>query len=66
MKIQEAKSNNVEIAEKKEKQYVTQIIYTNRGYLPTTVTPDSDFTDKPVFQYVLIAGNTFIDVDDCK
>ena len=51
--------------EKKEKQYVRQIIYTNQGHLPTKVTPDINFADKPVVQYdVPVVENIF--VDDCK
>ena len=49
LKIQEATSN-VAITEKKEKQCVRQIIYTNQGHLPKKGTPDIDFMDEPVFQ----------------
>ena len=37
--------NDVLIIEKKGKQYVRQIIYTNQGYLPTNVDPVINFTD---------------------
>ena len=37
--------NDVLIIEKKGKQYVRKIIYTNQGYLPTKVDPVINFTD---------------------
>ena len=39
---------SVVISEKKVKQYIRQIKYTNQGHLPTKVTPDIDFTDELV------------------
>ena len=64
-KMQEAMLKSLVIAEKKEKQYVRQIICTNQGHLPTKVTPVIYFTHEPVIQWdVPVAENTF--VDDCK
>ena len=41
-------NKSVAITEKKVKQYIRQIKYTNQGHLPTKVTPDIDFTDELV------------------
>ena len=51
-------TSNVSITEKKENQYVCQIIYIDkgRGHLPTKVIPDIDFTDKPVVQCDVSVG----------
>ena len=48
LKIQEATSKSVVITEKKGKQHVRQITYTNQGHLHTKVTHVIDFTDKSV------------------
>ena len=65
LKIQEATSKSVAVTEKKGKQYVGHIVHTNQGHLPTKVTPDIDFTDKPVIRCdVPVVENTF--VNDCK
>ena len=60
LKIQKTMSKNVAITEKKGKQYVKQIIYTNQGHLPTKVTPLIEFKDESVIQCnVPIVENTF-------
>ena len=60
--MQEATSKKVPMTEKKGKQYVRQIIYTNQGHSHTKVTPVIDFTGEPVIQCdVLVAENTFVD-----
>ena len=62
MKIQEATLKDVAISERKEKQYIRQIMYTNQEHLPTKVTPDLDFSDEPIVQYdVPVIENTFAD-----
>ena len=63
-KFENAK-NEVLITEKKGKQYVRQIIYTNQEYLPTKVDPVINYTDELVIEWdVLVVESTF--VDDCK
>ena len=66
MKIQEATSKrSVAITEKKAKQYMRQITYTNQGHLSPKITTIIHFTDELVTQYdVPDLENTF--VDDCK
>ena len=65
LKIQKATSRSVAVTQKKGKQYIRHIIYTNQGHLPTKVTPDIDFTDEPVIGCdIPVVENTF--VDDCK
>ena len=62
LKIQEATSKSVAINEKKRKHYVTQIIYTNQGYLLTKGVP---VIDEPITQCdSLVVENTF--AGDCK
>ena len=50
LKILEATSKNVAITNKKGKQYIRQIIYTNQMYFPTKISPIIYFTDKPLIQ----------------
>ena len=53
---------DVAITERKEKQYIRQIMYTNQEHLPTKVAPDLDFSDEPIVQYdVPVIENTFAD-----
>ena len=60
--MQEVTWNDAAITEKKEKQYLRQIIYTNKGHLSTQFTPDINFNDEPVVQYdIPVVENTFID-----
>ena len=62
LKIQEATSKSVVINKKKRKHYVTQIIYTNQGYLLTKGVP---VIDEPITQCdSLVVENTF--AGDCK
>ena len=64
-KTKRATSKNVAITDRKEKQYVRQIKYTNQRHLAKSVTPDIGFTNKPVVQCdVPVVKNSF--VDDCK
>ena len=56
------KTTNLVITEKKEKQYVRQIIYINQLHLPTKFTPDIDFIEEPVVQRAVpVLKNTFVD-----
>ena len=60
LKIQAATSKSVVITEKKETQYVRQIIYINEGHYPTKVTPVINFTVEPIIQCeVTVVENTF-------
>ena len=45
--MQEATSKNVAFTEKKGKQYVRQIMYTNQGHLSIKVTSVIDYIDEP-------------------
>ena len=47
LKMQEATSKNVAFTEKKGKQYVRQIMYTNQGHLSIKVTSVIDYIDEP-------------------
>ena len=56
----------VVIAEKKGKQYVSQIIYINQGHLPTKVSRVINFPDEPVIRCNVPDVEYTLFVDDCK
>ena len=56
---------NVVITEKKEKRYIRQITYTNRGHLRTKVTPDIDFADESVVESD-VPDVKIVFADECK